>query len=251
MVRNDVYKPRTSLRNSDGSRAFQGVREEGLGWFHLALAANTIPSTEIITPRHAEAVREVMGDDPRNNVFVWTGARSGNTEVVEEMASVFGNDPRVLWGTKSTRDFDTDLWIGMSDAALEGGIPDEQRVMIYRGEVERSNRKNKKERGTPNWEIAMEVKKELIDRELRTGGERKSLKMLLDPSHLSVDPLEVMRHATNGIKYENDGLQFDGLMIEVHPRPWESRTDPGINWEQYDELNIQHLLEQRRQLVYS
>lgn len=250
IVRNDVYKPRTNLRNVDGTRAFQGVREEGLGWFHLAWAADIIPATEIITPKHAEAVRDVMGNNPDHLAFVWTGARSGNTEVVEEMANVFAGDQRILWGTKSTRDFDTALWIGMSDAAREGGIPDEQRIMIYRGEVERQNRNGKIKRGTANWDLGIDVKRELMEREFKTNGEMKALKMVIDPAHMSTDPLEVMRLAREGLIYHENGITFDGLMIEVHPRPWESQTDKGIDWNQYDELNIPQVIANRKQLIH-
>lgn len=225
-VRLNPFKPRTNLRKN-GERVYQGSREEGLAWFDLAWDRGITPAAEIMTPRQAEAVKRAMGHDPDRNVVLWTGARTNVTEIVEEMADVFRGDDRVIWGVKNPLAPDLDLWVGLADAAQEGGIPRDRIFMIHRGFVERANIRNKIERGTPDFGLAMQIKQE-------TG-----LPMLFDPSHLTTDPQRMISHTRDALVYASqDGSCFDGLLMEVHPRPEESLTDPGITWDQFDALRI-------------
>lgn len=223
-VRNDVYKPRTNLRKKDGSRVFMGAREEGLEWFKHAWEDGVIPATEIMTPKQAMEVKKLMGKNPQHKVFLWTGARTCLTELVEETVAVMEGDDRVMWGVKNPMAPDIDLWIGLVQAVKDGGIPESRIVMVHRGFVTYDNIRNRINRGTPDWKLALEVKKE-------TG-----MRMLFDPSHLSIDTEIIEKHAMDAILFEHEGMTFDGMLLEVHPRPHESKTDPGVTWEQFDEL---------------
>jgi chorismate mutase len=223
-VRNSVYKPRTNLTAKDGTRVYQGAREEGLEWYKHAWEQGLIPASEVMNPKQAQAIKKIMGKNPNHKLFLWTGARLNVTEMIEETVSVFKGDERIIWGVKNPMAPDLDLWIGMAQAVIDGGIDRSRVVMIHRGFVTYDNIRNRLHRATPDWKLALDIKKE-------TG-----FKMLFDPSHLSSDPALIEKHSIDAISFEHQGEKFDGMLIEVHPRPHESKTDPGITWEQFDKL---------------
>jgi chorismate mutase len=182
-----IWKPRTR----PGS--YEGVGSEGLKWLKQVKQETGLKTaTEVATEKHVyEALKygiEVM----------WIGARtSGNPFSMQEIAGALsGVDVTVF--IKNPVNPDLELWYGAYERIQKAGI---QNIgLIHRGftSYEKLRFKNQ-----PLWQLSIEMKRRL-----------PNIPMICDPSHIAgnrEDLLEISQKALD--------LDYDGLMIEVHPDP--------------------------------
>lgn len=193
LIRVGVWKPRTR------PGGFEGIGEPALGWMQqLAGETGVSYCCEVARPEQAELCLRYGIKD------VWIGARTTtNPFMVEELCSALrGTDMSVM--VKNPVCPDVRLWIGAIERLRQAGV---RRLMaIHRGF---SMYDNQGYRNAPLWEVPLELRREMPD-----------LPILCDPSHIGgrrdlVDPL-----ATAAMQ-----LDYDGLMVEVHPHPDEALTD--------------------------
>ena len=188
-----IWKPRTR------PGAFEGAGNVALDWM---LEAREIYGLKICTvvanPEHVEAVLKKGFD------MVWVGARStANPFTVQEISeSLKGVDIPVM--IKNPTNPDLKLWIGAVERFQNNGISDIS--VIHRGF---SVYEKQRYRNNPNWQIALDLKKEL-----------PSMPLLCDPSHITG-----RRHLIFDIAQKAMDLHYDGLMIETHCHPDRALTD--------------------------
>jgi chorismate mutase len=99
---------------------------------------------------------------------------------------------------------DLELWIGALERLEKAGITD--LAAIHRGF---SVYKHPKYRNVPNWEIPIALRERL-----------PNLPIICDPSHITGKSELIQEVAQKALD-----LNFDGLMIETHPRPAEAWSD--------------------------
>lgn len=224
VVRASLWKPRT--RHPEG--VFRGVGLEGIPWFVEVAKMGLIPATEVLMPEHAvktiEAIEEERELRGRERLLLWLGSRNQNDSLQIEIGRIVGEKPWVFLMIKNQMWEDKNHWIGIIEAVLMGGAKKEQLLLCHRGFVPARNGL----RNPPNFDMAMRVKKE-------TG-----LPMLIDPSHIGGRVENVLAITKQAMECEDNGVGFDGLVVEVHPNPPVALTDKDqqLTWEQFDGLNI-------------
>ncbi|MBT5438081.1 MAG: bifunctional 3-deoxy-7-phosphoheptulonate synthase/chorismate mutase type II [Crocinitomicaceae bacterium] len=191
--RSGIWKPRTR------PGAFEGAGNVALDWMLEARDKYGLKiCTEVANPEHVEAVLKKGFD------MVWVGARStANPFTVQEISeSLKGVDIPVM--IKNPTNPDLKLWIGAVERFQNNGIRDIS--VIHRGF---SVYEKQRYRNNPNWQIALDLKKEL-----------PNMPLLCDPSHISG-----RRHLIFDISQKAMDLHYDGLMIETHCNPDKALTD--------------------------
>jgi len=193
LFRAGVWKPRTS----PGS--FEGVGSIGLKWLARAKAETGIKvTTEVANPHHViEALR--AGID-----VLWIGARTTVSPfAIQEMANVLkGVDIPVL--IKNPVNPDLKLWIGAIERIYNAGI---RRIgVIHRGF---SFFGNSKYRNVPRWQLPIELKRQLPE-----------IQIFIDSSHICGNTELLFDVAQKAMD-----LNYDGLMLEVHPNPSKAFSD--------------------------
>lgn len=195
LVRGGVWKPRTR------PGGFEGLGEPALQWMReLSLRYGVSYCCEVARPEHVALCRQYgIGT-------VWIGARTtANPFMVDELCQELrGGAMRVL--VKNPVSPDVRLWIGAIERLRQCGVGDI--VAVHRGF---SMYHNNGYRNAPLWEVAMEFRREMPD-----------VPILCDPSHMGGRRDLVEQLAVAALQ-----LDYDGLMVEVHPRPDEALTDNG------------------------
>ena len=188
-----IWKPRTR------PGAFEGAGNVALDWMLEAKQEFGLRiCTEVASPEHVEAVLSKGFD------MVWIGARStANPFTVQEISEALkGVEIPVM--IKNPTNPDLKLWIGAVERFLNSGIIDisviHRGFSVYEKHLYRNN---------PNWQIALDLKKEL-----------PSVPLFCDPSHISG-----RRHLIYDVAQKAMDLHYDGLMIETHINPDEALTD--------------------------
>ena len=193
LFRSGIWKPRTR------PNSFEGVGEAGLSWLREAKASYGIPVTvEVARSSHVELAL-------KNGIDVlWIGARTtANPFAVQEIADALSGVSIPVF-VKNPVNPEIELWIGAMERLHNAGI--KNIAAIHRGF---SSYGKSKYRNKPNWEIPIELKRRF-----------PSLPMLCDPSHIAGS-----RHTILPLAQKALDLQFDGLMIEVHPEPSSALSD--------------------------
>jgi chorismate mutase len=193
LFRAGIWKPRTK------PGGFEGVGAVGLEWLREARSAYGLPFTvEVATAKQVEEALKASAD------VLWIGARTTvNPFSVQEVADALQgvNIPVLI---KNPINPDLELWTGALERVVRSGI---SRVgLIHRGF---STYGNTEYRNAPLWHLAIEMK-------LR----HPQVPIINDPSHICGRRdilLDVMQRSID--------LDFDGLMIECHPRPEEAWSD--------------------------
>lgn len=188
-----LWKPRTRPNE------FEGVGEEGLLWlkqvkdnYHMKVC------TEVATPYHVEKCLEYDIDS------LWLGARTtSNPFSVDEIAESLKGTKKTIF-VKNPLNPDIRLWIGAIERLRKKSI--ENIVAIHRGF---SLTDNGKYRQSPLWKIPIELRREMPD-----------MKIICDPSHIAGK-----RQYIKELSQMAMSIGFDGLMIEVHNKPLEAKTD--------------------------
>lgn len=193
MLRAGIWKPRTR------PNSFEGVGEKALTWLKKAGMETNLPvCTEIANAYHVEKALEAKID------VLWIGARSTVSPfIVQEIADALkGVDIPIM--VKNPVNPDLSLWMGAIERISNTGI--KQIAAIHRGF---SSYNKTKYRNVPNWEIPIELKRQL-----------PNIPIICDPSHIAGKRdliAQVCQQAMN--------LQYNGLMIETHQNPNKAWSD--------------------------
>ena len=192
-LRGGIWKPRTR----PGS--FQGVGAPGLKWLKEAAAAIGVPAAcEVAEPAHVDACL-AHGID-----ILWIGARtSTNPFSVQALADrLRGVNVPVM--VKNPINPDIELWLGAIERLLAAGVT--RLSAVHRGFA---TGRRSAYRNDPVWRIPLELRRRMPE-----------LAILCDPSHLCGT-----REHVRAIAQEALDLLYDGLMVEVHPRPQDALSD--------------------------
>lgn len=199
-IRCGVWKPRTR------PGGFEGLGEPALQWMkeladsplRMADGSPLRFCCEVARPEHVELCRQY------GIATVWLGARTtANPFMVEELSEALkDSNMRVL--VKNPLNPDVRLWLGAIERLQKCGVRDI--MAIHRGF---SMYHNSGYRNAPLWEVAMEFRRE-----------QPSIPILCDPSHMGG-----RRELVESLSSAAMKLDYDGLMIEVHPHPADALTD--------------------------
>jgi chorismate mutase len=193
ILRAGIWKPRTRPGN------FQGMGESAIPWLiDIKQRYGLKICTEVATPRHVELILKAGFD------AVWIGARTTvNPFYVQDISDALkGVDIPVM--IKNPINPDLYLWLGAIERFMQAGI--NKLAAIHRGF---SFYGNSIYRNIPRWQIPIELKRRM-----------PQLQLIADISHISGKPDHLLEIAQ--IAYD---LNYEGLMVEVHPDPASALSD--------------------------
>lgn len=211
LVRAGVWKPRTR------PNTFEGIGEEALRWMKdLRAELGVAFAIEVASPQHVELALQYGIE------LLWIGARSTvNPFTVQEIAEALaGTQQPVL--VKNPVNPDLSLWLGAIERLEQKGIS--QLGAIHRGF---SSYQESRYRNLPLWQLPIELKRQ-----------RPDLPLLCDPSHIAGDSAMIQEISQKALD-----LNYDGLMVETHPRPTEAWSDAK---QQLTPAALQHMLQELR-----
>lgn len=194
MIRGGVWKPRSK------PGYFEGKGKEALEWIlKLNKKHQKKICIEVASKEQVEMALEYQIE------AVWIGARTTvNPFLVQEIAeSLRGNKIGVM--VKNPVNPDIDLWSGAIERIQKVGI--ESVAAVHRGFSSYDN--SSEYRNKPNWAIPIELKRRY-----------KELPLFCDISHICGNRTLLQSVAQRALD-----LDFDGLMIEVHPNPDGALSD--------------------------
>ena len=193
LYRAGIWKPRSK------PNTFEGIGEIGLQWLkRVQMEAGLPVSVEVATPQHIElALRYGIN-------VLWIGARTTvNPFAVQELAEALrGVDVPVM--VKNPVNPDLALWAGALERFYNMGI--RSLAVIHRGF---SVLGESRYRNSPIWQIPIELKTRY-----------KNLPIIVDPSHIGGRRDLILPLTQQGLD-----LDYDGMMIEVHPNPAVALSD--------------------------
>lgn len=212
LFRAGIWKPRTR------PGAFEGIGVQGLSWLKRVKEETGLrTTTEVATGQH---VYECMkyGID-----VLWIGARTTvNPFSVQEIADALaGSDIPVM--VKNPVNPDYKLWVGAIERLYKAGL--RRIAAIHRGF---STYGDSKYRNIPRWQMALDLMDEF-----------PGLEVICDISHICGRRDILAETAQKAFD-----LNFDGLMVEVHPEPDAAWSDaaqqitPQRFGEMLSELNM-------------
>ncbi len=192
-LRGGIWKPRTR------PNSFEGRGKVALKWLKQAGIAIKKPvATEVANSKHVE---EALKHDID---ILWIGARTSvNPFAVQEIADALkGTNVTVM--IKNPINPDLSLWLGAIERVQGANI--DNICAIHRGfsTYEKSIYRNK-----PKWDIPIDLKRNMPE-----------IPIICDPSHICGN-----RSLIRKISQSAYDLNFDGLMIEVHPDPDKAMSD--------------------------
>ncbi len=193
VIRAGVWKPRTR------PNTFEGIGAPALTWIeNVKKEVNVQFATEVATAQHVELALK------HNIDVLWIGARTTvNPFTVQEIADALkGVDKPIL--VKNPVNPDLALWIGAIERLANAGIT--KLGAIHRGF---SSHRKSKYRNEPLWQIPIELKRTF-----------PHIPMVGDPSHIAGS-----RTLIEEVSQKALDLNYDGLMIEVHPNPDKALSD--------------------------
>lgn len=193
LFRAGIWKPRTR------PNAFEGVGKAGLKWLNSVQRETGLKvATEVANASHVEAALK-HGID-----VLWIGARTTvNPFSVQEIANALrGSDVPVM--VKNPINPDLNLWIGALERIYQSGI--RKIAAVHRGF---SVSGETTYRNQPRWHIPIELKRRFPD-----------LQIICDSSHICGN-----RHMLEAVAQRALDLDFDGIMMEVHPNPNMAQSD--------------------------
>jgi chorismate mutase len=193
ILRAGIWKPRTR------PLSFEGFGDTALDWLVKAGKENGLPTTvEVANKIHVETALKAGVD------VLWIGARTTvNPFTVQEIADALsGTGIPVL--VKNPVNPDLELWIGAIERLQKAGL--NQVAAVHRGF---SYYNHIKYRNVPQWEIPIALRERMPD-----------VPIICDPSHISGS-----KGLIHSVSQKAMDLNFDGLMIEVHPQPEVAMSD--------------------------
>lgn len=193
LFRAGIWKPRTR------PSAFEGVGTPGLAWLQRVKQETGLRvTTEVANAQHvAECLAH--GID-----VLWIGARTtANPFSVQEIAEALrGTNVPVL--VKNPINPDLKLWIGAFERLSQAGV--RQMAAVHRGF---SSYGDSAYRNAPRWQIAIDLMQTFPEMEV-----------LCDVSHICG-----RRDILSETAQKAYDLNYDGLMVEVHPTPSAAWSD--------------------------
>lgn len=210
MIRCGVWKPRTR------PGGFEGLGEEALRWMSELRTESEYKDVrfacEVARPEHVELALKYGVH------AVWIGARTtANPFMVQELAEILRGSELVVM-VKNAPSPDVKLWMGAIERMQKAGVTSV--CAVHRGfDVF----KNSGYRNTPLWEVPIELRRVMPE-----------VPIICDPSHIAGrrEPLQQLSQTALD-------LGFDGLMLEVHPKPSAALTD---SYQQLDPGDFKLLL---------
>jgi len=193
IFRAGIWKPRTR------PNSFEGVGEKGLKLLQLTKKETGLKTTtEVAKAAHVSLAIKHEVD------ILWIGARTtGNPFAIQEIAEALKgiNIPVMV---KNPINPELNLWIGAIERIMNSGI--ENIAAINRGFFAYENSKY---RNTPQWQIAVDLKRKF-----------PTIPIICDPSHISGKSNLIYEVAQKAMD-----LNYDGLMIETHTDPANALSD--------------------------
>ena len=193
IFRAGIWKPRTR------PNSFEGVGEKGLKLLQLAKKETGFKTTtEVAKAAHVSLAIKHEVD------ILWIGARTtGNPFAIQEIAEALKgiNIPVMV---KNPINPELKLRIGAIERLKDAGI--ENIAAINRGFFAYENSKY---RNTPQWQIAVDLKRKF-----------PTIPIICDPSHISGKSNLIYEVAQKAMD-----LNYDGLMIETHIDPANALSD--------------------------
>ena len=193
IFRAGIWKPRTR------PNSFEGVGEKGLKLLQLTKKETGLKTTtEVAKAAHVSLAIKHEVD------ILWIGARTtGNPFAIQEIAEALKgiNIPVMV---KNPINPELNLWIGAIERIMNSGI--ENIAAINRGFFAYENSKY---RNTPQWQIAVDLKRKF-----------PTIPIICDPSHISGKSNLIYEVAQKAMD-----LNYDGLMIETHIDPANALSD--------------------------
>lgn len=193
MYRAGIWKPRTR------PGAFEGIGTPGLKWLKRVKEETGLPvTTEVANAQHVYDCLKYGID------AFWIGARTTvNPFSVQEIADAMsGSDIPVI--IKNPVNPDYKLWVGAIERMYKAGLT--RIAAIHRGF---SSYGDSKYRNLPRWQMAIDLMQEFPD-----------LEVICDISHICG-----RRDILAETAQKAYDLNFDGLMVEVHPTPDTAWSD--------------------------
>ncbi len=193
LFRAGIWKPRTR------PGAFEGIGAPGLKWLKRVKEETGLRvTTEVANAQHVYDCLKYGVD------VVWIGARTTvNPFSVQEIADAMaGSDIPVL--VKNPVNPDYKLWVGGIERLYKAGV--RRIAAIHRGF---SSYADSKYRNVPRWQMAIDLMQEFPD-----------LEVICDISHICG-----RRDILAETAQKAYDLNFDGLMVEVHPTPDAAWSD--------------------------
>lgn len=193
IIRAGVWKPRTR------PNSFEGIGEPALEWIASARKELGLSfAIEVANPYHVERALHYDID------VLWIGARSTvNPFTVQEIAEALrGTERPVL--VKNPVNPDLALWIGAVERLMNQGIT--KVGAIHRGF---SSFGKNTYRNEPLWQIPVELKRHFPE-----------IPLICDPSHIGGRRDQILPISQRALD-----MNYDGLMIEVHPNPDKALSD--------------------------
>ncbi|MFN0217129.1 MAG: chorismate mutase [Saprospiraceae bacterium] len=206
LFRAGIWKPRTR------PGAFEGVGVAGLPWLRRVKEETGMKvTTEVATGQHVYECLKYGVD-----VF-WIGARTTvNPFSVQEIAEAMaGTDIPVIVKNPVNPDFK--LWVGAIERLYKVGL--RRIAAVHRGF---STYGDSKYRNVPRWQMAIDLMQEF-----------PGLEVICDISHICG-----RRDILAETAQKAYDLNFDGLMVEVHPDPDTAWSDASqqINPHRFGEI---------------
>lgn len=204
MIRGGVWKPRTR------PGGFEGLGEPALRWMkeisdsslRMVDGSPVRFCCEVARPEHAELCLQY------GIQTVWIGARTAsNPFMVEEISEALrGSGIQVM--VKNPVSPDLRLWLGAIERMQQAGI--QHVAAVHRGfSIYHWRNAQQVYRNDPLWEVALELRRQ-----------RPDIPVICDPSHIGGNSRLVAPLALAAVQ-----LDYDGLMLEVHPSPADALTD--------------------------
>jgi chorismate mutase len=213
-----LWKPRTK------PGGFEGVGETGIPWMREVAEMGLIPATEVMDDTQADTViNQILKEKTDARVMIWLGSRNQNHAIQQRIGEVIRGTDQVMLLIKNQPWKDESHWKGIVEHVVHGGADPNQIILCHRGFAPG----DKDFRNTPDFTMAMRIKNQ-------TG-----LPMVIDPSHIGGSVEKVVQLARDARNFRENGVGFDGLMIEVHPEPTIAQTDAKqqMTWSQFDTMN--------------
>lgn len=205
VLRAPDYKPRTTYGQ------FEGVGEAAHPWYiEIAQQHKMILAFEVRTPGHlCRIVDCVSASAPDANFLAWTGARTTEPKLVEEIARAAAGYEHVTLMQKNPMYEGVAEWEGL--ASRMRALPEHRRLLCYRG--------YKPGRYTPN---PLGYRNVYYHEDAMLVAERTGMEVVLDVSHGPGKAELVGQALEDALAYK-----YRGLIIEAAPSHYvaEALTD--------------------------
>lgn len=194
-IRAGVWKPRSR------PCSFEGKAVEALGWIEQ-IQKNKPEKPFIIEVGCSEHLELALKYEIKN---FWIGARTSvNPFMVQEIADASKGIKNISFWIKNPMHPDVNLWLGSIERFEKSGVNSVN--AIHRGFFVNSQSPF---RNDPHWSVPMQLKTI-----------RKDLNIICDVSHIA-GKRNLIRELTATALW----LNFDGMMVEVHPNPLNALSD--------------------------